>query len=1692
MKIRFWGTRGSIPAPICSEEIEEKICQAILALPDLDTNDINIIRACVRELPPMMRGTAGGNSPCIEIRAGEQLFVADAGSGIYPLGQELMKGPFGRGEGTMHLFISHPHWDHIHGFPMFTPAFVPGNRILIYGVHNLAEVFEGQQKPVYWPVPLSKMTADVEFISLNPGDTLDIGPVHISIIQNTHPGDAYGYRFEGPAATLVYAADNEFKELDNATLQPYLDFFRDADALVFDAQYTLREAWEYKANWGHSSAMIGVDVAQAAGVKRLFLFHHDPTYSDHQLLEIQQRATNYQAQNFSPPHCQIIVACEGMTVDLAASESVDMQITPDGDAAILTPAKTLDQHGVDQVIQQLERLGDRPTSSIIDLSTVETLTTSIFKSLVSLRRHEGSPPIVLAAPSERVRKVIKLGGYEDYFAIYPSLEAALLAVRAREALNLPGHVIDNRYQIEGKLGETWHAVILQASDLQSDRQVILKVLSPSFSPETIERVMHQAQRILSLNHRNIVKILAWEKSGVRVEEQVVGRRLLHLIEANALPLPVELGLDIGNDIASALEYAHSRGVIHGNLRPSNILFTEEGIKLTDFGLSLLIEGRTLPDDPFLPLLAPYLAPEQIMGEPLDARTDLYTFGVILYQLLTGQLPFDKTGVENILDSMDQAPIPPRELNPRISLSLEHLLLKLLNRNPNDRYANAQQVRRVLGGLSAGGEEVVSRRHTPLVGRDEPLQILLGYWQEARAGRGQMVFITGESGIGKTSLVQQLALQSRAPVQLMGQSHESAERSAYHLFAEILRAYFATVPPEFSEPAAHPMLTNLSRLIPELGEMLPELPKPPPLEPVQEKLRLITNLAQFVRHATSRRPWLLIFDDLQWADPSSLEMLRCLGRYLSQTAVLVVGTYRDIDLEPGHALLDVVRDLNRHPACHHLALDRLSEKDVGQIFFNIWHQPLPPALVERIYQHTAGNPFYIEEVIKGLEDDGLITMQKGEWRFPNPEALQLPATVREAVWQRIERLSPDTQTLLSQAAVLGQTFRFQDLLAMSGLPEWQVLEQLDIALERQLVQEEPGKTTLSFRHTEIQHVLYQDLGPLRRRMLHRQAAKVLEQYPRPERSPEELAHHLRQAGEIERAIAYSIEAAHQAHASYANEAAILWYKQTLEMLEQIAPEERTMLHPLRFSTHQSLGQVLALVGRYEEALEEYDQAQSLLVDDPHLSHQPGRQADLCRHVAEVYERRAQYDLAFEWLEKGLAHLDKNEPTLELVRNYDLSGWVCLRQGNYEAAQPHLERALNAVRIIYALPSDEPARQVEFRVAEASILRHLGINAWYLGDHTGAISYCEQALHIYRQVGDRKGESKALNNLGVFAINRGDYAEGQRYHEQALAIYRETGDRQGESSALGNLGVTASFLGDYPAARDYYEQTLQICREISDRRGETNTLINLGIAANGLGDHTQAMEYSQQALKICRSMSDRLAESLVFDNLGTTLDCLGSYQEAREYYQQALNMKREIGFRDGEGETLARLALLCHHLGDNKAAQSTSEKALFITRETENRTQEGHALLYLGHALAGEGHLAEAVQAYQQSLDMWRELERPNMIAECRAALARAALAQDDLPWAVAQVEQVLDHLKGNSLDGTNEPIRIYLTCYHILRADQDPRAETILETAHSLLQERAAWIEQPELRQSFLENVAAHRALRGEFAQERRDNQVPAV
>lgn len=1455
MKVKIWGARGSIPAPITPQAVRDKLIEVLQGAQGVDLEDPQAIREYLDRLNPVLAGTAGGNTACVEIQADGKIIIIDAGSGIRALGRELMKGPLGRGQGELFLFLSHLHWDHIQGLPFFTPLYVPGNRVHIIGIHDYEGYLKSQMTPPYFPVTYEEMKADIKYRRIQEEEAIQIGKVCVKNLKLPHPGDAYGFRFEFNDAVVVYASDAEYKKMDEVSIRPYIEFFSRADVLFFDAQFSLRDALVKYEDWGHSSALIGADMARKAKAKRLVLFHHDPVTTDQELVDIWQQAITYQQTTRGSSSCEIIIGQEGLTFDLEPVKVFALEWGQNHESVVLQVSNEFDQNHVAEVLSQIGQNaaiqlgGARLPRLVVDLSSVTQLNISGLRALIDLRRHWEGRPMALAALSPDNYKVIELANFLDLFAIYSTVAAAQSALEAGDTLRLKGQLLSDRYQIEVMLGESDLSTVFKATDTRLDRPVAIKVLSPTLGQSAVKRLLGKARQMARLQAPNVVTIYDWaEDQGLAylVMEYIEGQTLRDLIVKGQVFQPMEIAIEI----LYALEYAHNKGAVDGNLKPENVMLSDE-LKLIDFGLWWADEGQRLTDLPFLLGDAFYLAPEQIEGKPIDTRTDLYAFGLILYELFTGRKPF-LGEIRYVLEKhLYQKPVPPRQLNPNISRSLEHLILKLLAKDPAQRYETASQVRQILLGLEVAPEYKTGARYfgfpsaaegdrrahlTPsgtgrrqvLVEREDELEQLLRVWDLAQIGRGQMVLIAGEPGVGKSYLVEQFASQLEGALTLMGQCGEMEGSAPYQPFIEIVHDFIARQTPREAAEYLGEDAAVLATIVPQIKETIPNLSTLPPLEPEQERSRLMRSFTDFVKRAALVQPWLMIIDNLQWIDPASMRMLFYLFRNISSASVLIVGIYRDVELGNNHPLKKFDQEMERYPNYQKLSLNRLSLEGVAQLLQATWNTEVPNEWVDAIYHRTGGNPFYVKEVVKGLMEDNIVMYRDGNWQFRPIGEVKLPKSVRDIVMRRLNRFNLKTQELIRRAAILGQQFSLNDLLGISEFSEEEFFESLDEAMERNVLREVDGGTMLTFSHADVQQVIYEELPLHRRKLLHRQIGTMLENRHAENLEPiaGQLANHFLQAGEVEKAIHYSLIAARHAFNIYAYQSALHWYRQA----EKLLPESQASAESY-IELYAGLGAVLRIQARYTESSQAYNAMYEVAQGSNGLTAQSRA---LCG-LAQIQDDLGDHSAALELARRAVVTAQQSGDRYEVAKALVVSGWMQYKTGDLAAAESVAEEAL------------ELSHALDARAEIAQSLNLMGVVNDAQGNFAKAITYFQKALDLYKNMDNRNQVGYMLNNLGESARQRGDYQKAVRYYQDALSIAKEIGDRDGEITFLSNLGAAKVGLGEYAAAETDLRQVIETL-EATGWGGLGETYYYLALANLKQSKINEALAAAEKALAL----------------------------------------------------------------------------------------------------------------------------------------------------------------------------------------------------------------------------------------------------
>ena len=680
-------------------------------------------------------------------------------------------------------------------------------------------------------------------------------------------------------------------------------------------------------------------------------------------------------------------------------------------------------------------------------------------------------------------------------------------------------------------------------------------------------------------------------------------------------------VEIARQVCAALDHAHTHGIIHRDLKPENVIVSgvlappgvpdavypvqrREGelrVKLTDFGLARSTASRLTTEGGIVGTVY-YLAPEQALGQDLDARADLYALGVMLYELAAGRLPYGGNDPLTVISQHLHAPVvPPTTYNPDIPRPLEALILRLMSKQSEARPESAAEVGRTLERIARKSTDLLTLLEDApelspldrlvrgrLVGRDRELAEAKVAWQRATvepdSDTAHVLLISGEAGVGKTPLVR--AIKALAEVSrgrlLSAQCYAEGCCSPYAPVAQLIRDALAQAPVAqvvrhaLAEPAPtlelpELVLADLTRLAPDLQARYPDLPVPPPLSTQAEQQRLFESVVlacaelidydRMTGQGPAAAPLLLIVEDVQWADDGTLALFRHLARRsrAARLKLLVVLTYREAELDETRSFREVMFDFTRERLATRIKLGRFDRDHTAALLAVMFQQPIPGAFVEGIYRETEGNLFFIEEVCKALIEEGRLQRSAGQWLFPvEMRHVETPQSVRLTIEARVAKLPPGTQDVLRLAAVIGREFDFDTLRRACELDEDSLIEALEIAQNAQLIIEvrENGSArglrldAFVFAHNLTVATLRESLSGPRRRRLHRRVAEAIETLNPDDNAS--LAYHYHQAGDDGQARIHYQKAGDRACRVYANDVAIQAYSEALALVPDASP------------------------------------------------------------------------------------------------------------------------------------------------------------------------------------------------------------------------------------------------------------------------------------------------------------------------------------------------------------------------------------------------------------------------------------------------------------------------------------------------------------------------------------------------------------
>lgn len=1178
-----------------------------------------------------------------------------------------------------------------------------------------------------------------------------------------------------------------------------------------------------------------------------------------------------------------------------------------------------------------------------------------------------------------------------------------------------------RYELLAEIGQGGFATVYRARDTALDRPVALKELKAALLTETrgLKRFHREAKLVARLDHPHIVPIYDVGQAQGRhfiVMRLVEGQSLAERLAEQGRMTWSET-VELIGAVAEGLDYAHRRGILHRDLKPANILLDpERGPLLSDFGLAKLEDEHSFSQSGRVVGTTHYIAPELWDGQPATPQTDIYALGCIIYELLTGEKIFAGETPVSVMRAHFQSLALPQNWPEDVPAGLNEILERALTQQPAERYASAVELAMALLWLTEGdaleskrldsrtsdhlAEPKSERRRaeppppaspplprflkedTPpepapvFVARERELSDLTAAMASARAGQGQILFVIGGAGRGKSLLTQEFTRRMQAedsdlvvvsgycdamtgvgdpylpfrgalamltgdveakwagglisrdhacrlwglmPLTLPALVNHAPDLIGNFVPAAALQARAATTAPP--EAAWFKRLATLAEAKPDAG---------------LEQQRIFSQYAALLKAIAAQRPLLFIIEDLHWVDTASSGLLFHLSREISDSRILIVGTYRPEEVplswsDDRHPLAGLVSELKRQHGDIWLDLDDMAAIEGWQFidaYLDTQPNKLDIAFREALFRHTGGYALFTVELLRDMQERGdLAQDENGDWVVAGTIDWQtLPAKVEGVIEKRIKRLEKEWQAVLTVASIEGEIFTAEVVARVQEVAERSLVQQLSRELDKRhrlitaQTLERVGRQRLSryrFRHHLFQHYLYHNLDELERGYLHEAVGTVLEELyeGRTEEVAVQLAWHFQEAGLVDKAVSYLQSAGETAARVYAHTEAIAFYRQALALIEQhdVGRQHLTRLY-------SCLGRTLELNAQFNEALANYEEMETM------------------------------------------AQQQRNRP-MELA-------------------------ALMAQVTLYATPTPV----------------HDPVKGPALGEET---------LTLARELGDQAAEAKTLWNLALGGMWSGRTHEGITYAAQAAALARQLNLTELLAYALNDLGMLYAAVLDVEQAKPTLYEAGKLWRDLDNLPMLTDNLSMTAMAHVAAGDYDQAIALSNEAFHLCESSNNLWGQSYSLMMVCLAYWEFGRPDKALTTANESVRLGEMAGFMAAQVLAGGHRAAMYGHLGAIESGLVMARQALTVA-ETHFPHFRCHPLGRLVQLQLMAGNLNEAEAAVEQGKnDPYRDAH-PTWNMQLNIAEAELALSQGNYEQAIAIADHWLPRLRQHNL------------------------------------------------------------------------------
>jgi serine/threonine protein kinase/AraC-like DNA-binding protein len=1077
-------------------------------------------------------------------------------------------------------------------------------------------------------------------------------------------------------------------------------------------------------------------------------------------------------------------------------------------------------------------------------------------------------------------------------------------------MDLTGITIHDRFTLIKKISDGLTGSFYLAHFIEkNENPVMVKILKDDITSKKTEDLLRyrgELSILARLDHANLARIHDYGEIfelQYIVFEYFEGSPLSEIFKNQDIPL--DRILDIVIQISRALDCIHQNGIIQRDLNPERVLFSHndhsgaDTVKLAASGVSHVIDFIELTGKSKETADAvSYFSPEQsgLIKRQVDERSDLYSLGVMFYQLLTGRFPFNAgASFPFMRQNPKDQPEPPSRLQPSIPSIIDRMVLKLLETEPANRYQSAKGLLQDLERCRKGDREFIlglqdaSIRlsyRTKLIGRNEELTRLQNLFERAREGRGCICMISGEAGIGKTRLIEELHdyVCAQNVTSIQGKCFYGDNKEPYGLLKDALEGY-VTLFNRYSDKKKKEIRERMRasvglfgetilKLNPRLKEILGECPSLVALSPKAENQRFLSVMKQFFQHLSAIEKGLVfIIEDLQWSSDWTYTLLNGIIDGVSESSLLVIGTYRHNELTGKHALMKFISDAKRmgYP---------LVEINIGNLDGMAVNNFISCILCENnlnvrdisdfIHQKSKGNPLFAIEILKQLATEKALYYQNGKWNIDDAVLRRsvIPPTIIEILLKRISLLHQNEAKVLSYAAVIGKSFEIELLFhLLNEFTKTELVKIIDTCIQLQLLDRDSHLANrLSFVHDRIQEALYINIDSDTRRNMHAKVAAALEEINSDDKSEVvfELAHHYIEAQNKDKSLEYAYPASLKAAQNFAHDDALRYFTIAVDLLTQKIESGDESVRTQWMMAKDKMARLHLRIGRYDKAIEIYNELLPFERDDV-------SKALVLSNISSAYFKKGDWGRCEQYSRIGIRLLGGKLPvTTESV-----------------AASLVWELAVHGLHVAFPkiFIAKSPNPRAHKKIVQGIFYDSL-INMYIV---SGRLKYARAVLKILNQVESNLGGGQAFTKVlyayGTLLMSLSLFKPALRYFAKSLAISTKMNDQINIGRAYQLIAYCHEWAGEFDKAIENYNKAIDVFNKIGDSNLIGLTLNGLTTTYLQIDDFDNVRTTLNRFFKIAESSNDnyQLCNALIYKTL-YNLE-IGNYDIAESFALQA---------------------------------------------------------------------------------------------------------------------------------------------------------------------------------------------------------------